>query len=207
MLMTTLRRDARPSGADAAPLPPDGQARGHGRQRRRRPVGVHRCRGGVPSRLASTRSLCRAVGDLAALHAAWALEIVLNLRYRFRAAILPLLQDAAGMHRGPRGRRGHRRGVRLGTGLAAWAWRRHRGDRAALGAIAGSAPAFLLLAVETISLHRVDAVMYAEAGPLVLLAWAWIGAAAIVIASALAASPERSRFPAGTRARAAGGDG
>ena len=30
---------------------------------------------------------------LAALHAAWALEIVLNLRYRFRAAILPLLQD------------------------------------------------------------------------------------------------------------------
>lgn len=145
---------------------------------------------------------------LAALHAAWALEIVLNLRYRFRAAILPLLQD-----RGWYASRTAWQGAAivaallLGTGLAAWAWRRHRGDRAALGAIAGSALAFLLLAVETISLHRVDAVMYAEAGPLVLLAWAWIGAGAIVIASALAASPERSRFPAGTRARAAGGDG
>ena len=77
----------------------------------------------------------------------------------------------------------------------------------ALGAITGTALALMLLVVETISLHRVDAVMYAQAGPLVLLAWAWVGAAAIVIASALASSPDRSRSPAGTRARAAGGDG
>ena len=95
----------------------------------------------------------------------------------------------------------------IGAALAAWVWRRHRDDGAALGAIAGTALALMLLVVETISLHRVDAVMYAEAGPLVLLAWAWIGAAAIVIASALASSPDRSRSPAGTRARAAGGDG
>ena len=65
----------------------------------------------------------------------------------------------------------------------------------------------MLLVVETISLHRVDALMYAQAGPLVLLAWACMGAAAIVIASALAASSDRSRSLAGTRARAAGGDG
>ena len=58
-----------------------------------------------------------------------------------------------------------------------------------------------------LSLHRVDAVMYAQAGPLLLLPWAWIGAAAIVIAAAWAASLEQSRSPAGTRARAAGGDG
>ena len=145
---------------------------------------------------------------LAALHAAWALEIVLNLRYRFRAAILPLLQD-----RGLYGSRTAWQGAAIvvalliGAALAAWAWRRHRGDGAALGAIAGTALALMLLVVETISLHRVDAVMYAEVGPLVLLAWAWIGAAAIVIASALRSSPDRSRSLAGTRARAAGGDG
>jgi len=147
-------------------------------------------------------------GTLAALHAAWALEILLNLRYRFRTAILPLLQE--------RGWYGSRTvwqteaivaALLIGTALAAWVARRHRDDGAALAAIAGTALALMLLVVETISLHRVDALMYAQAGPLVLLAWAWIGAAAIVIASALAASSDRSRSLAGTRARAAGGDG
>ena len=147
-------------------------------------------------------------GTLAALHAAWALEILLNLRYRFRTAILPLLQE--------RGWYGSRTvwqteaivaALLIGTALAAWVARRHRDDGAALGAIAGTALALMLLVVETISLHRVDALMYAQAGPLVLLAWAWIGAAAIVIASALAASSDRLRSLAGTRARAAGGDG
>jgi len=132
---------------------------------------------------------------------------VLNLRYRFRAALIPLLQE-----RGWYASRTAWQGaaivaaVLIGTGLTAWAWRRHRDDGAALGAIAGTALALLLLAVETISLHRVDAVMYAEAGPLVRLAWAWVGAAAIVIAAALAASLDRSRSPAGTRARVPGGD-
>jgi hypothetical protein len=147
-------------------------------------------------------------GVLAALHASWALEILLNLRYRFRAAILPLLQE-----RGWYASRTTWQGAAIvaalliGTALAASAWRRHRDDAAALGAIAGTALALMLLAVETISLHRVDAVMYAEAGPLVLLAWAWLGAAAIVIASALAAPLDRSRSAAGTRARAPGSDG
>ena len=145
---------------------------------------------------------------LAALHAVCAIEVVLNLRYRFRNAILPLMQE-----RGWYASRTTWQGAAIvaalliGTALAAWAWRRHRDDAAALGAIVGTALALMLLAIETISVHRFDAVMYAEAGPLVLLAWAWIGAATIVIAAALAASPDRSRFPTGTRARAAGGHG
>ena len=126
-----------------------------------------------------------------------ALEILLNLRYRFRAAIIPLLQDRGWYAIA------HARGrsasivvaLLVGTALAVWLWRRHRGDGAARGAIVGTALALLLLVVETISLHRVDALMYAEAGPLVRLAWAWVAAAAIVIASALAASPDRSRSP------------
>jgi hypothetical protein len=147
-------------------------------------------------------------GTLAAVHAAWALEIVLDLRYRFRAALIPMLQER-GWYASRTAWQSEAIVVALliGTALAAWAWRRHRDDGAALGAIAGTAMALLLLVVETISLHRVDAVMYAEAGPLKLLAWAWIGAAAIVIASAWRASADRSRSPAGTRARAAGGDG
>ncbi len=145
---------------------------------------------------------------LAALHALWAIEIVLNLRYRLRAALIPLLQD-----RGWYGSRTAWQGAAivaallLGAAVAAFALRRHRHDGPALGAIGGTALALILLAVETISLHRVDEVMYAQAGPLVVLAWLWIGAAAIVIASALAASSRRSRSPAGNGARAAGRDG
>ena len=147
-------------------------------------------------------------GALAALQAACALEILLNFRYRFRTAILPLLQEH-GWYASRTTWQGAAivAALIIATALVVWAWRRHRNDGAALGAIAGSALALMLLAVETISLHRVDAVMYVEAGPLVLLAWAWIGAAAIVIASALAASPDRSRSPAGTRARVPGRDG
>ena len=146
--------------------------------------------------------------SLGALHALCALEILLDLRYRLRAVLIPLLQD-----RGWYASRAAWQGAAIvaalliGTALAAWAGRRHRHDGAALGAIVGTAIALMLLVVETVSLHRIDAVMYAEAGPLVLLAWAWVGAAAIVIASALAASGDRSRSPAGTRARAAGSDG
>ena len=202
-----MRRDARRSGADAAPLPLTA----------RRAIDANAVAG--LSAFTAAAAACLRVSlrrgrsaalwaILAALHAAWAVEIVLNLRYRFRAGILPLFQDR-GLYAARTAWQAAAivAALLLGSALAAWAWRRHRDDGAALGAIAGTALALLLLVVETISLHRVDAVMYAEAGPLVLLAWAWIGAAAIVIASALAASPERSRFPAGTRARAAGGDG
>ncbi len=149
-------------------------------------------------------------GSLAALHALWALEILLNLRYRFRASVIPLLQD-----RGWYASRTAWQGAAIVAALlvvaaiAGFTLRRHRSDGAALGAIAGTGLALMLLAVETISLHRVDEVMYVKAGPLVVLAWLWIGAAAIVIACALAASRVRSRSDSGDRSRAtgAGGDG
>jgi hypothetical protein len=67
--------------------------------------------------------------------------------------------------------------------FAAW---RHRDDAAATLAIIGTAAGVSLFGSETISLHRIDAVMYAEAGPLVVLAWMWIATSAVVVAAALA---------------------
>lgn len=143
-------------------------------------------------------------GTLAVLHALWALEILLDLRHRFRAAAVLLLED--------RGWYASRAlwqsaavvaALLLGAALVGLALRPYRRDGPALGAIAGTALALTLLAVETISLHRVDAVMYAEAGPLIVLAWLWIGAAAIVTGSAWAASPPGWRVRAGHGARAA----
>lgn len=144
------------------------------------------------------------------LQALWALEILLDLRHRFRTAAILLLED--------RGWYASRTlwqstavvaALLLGGALVGLALRPHRRDGPALGAIAGTALALTLLAVEVISLHRVDAVMYAEAGPLIVLAWLWIGAATIVIASALAASPVRWRFRPdnGARAVSRGDDG
>ena len=159
---------------------------------------------GVSLRRGRSAALWR---TLALLHAACALEVAINLRYRFRNALIPLLQE-----RGWYASRTAWQGASIvaalliGTALAGWLWRRHRNEGAAHGAIAGTALALTVMVVETISLHRIDEVMYAHAGPLVAVAWAWLGAAAIVIASAWRSSDDLSRSPAGTRARALGGD-
>jgi hypothetical protein len=54
-----------------------------------------------------------------------------------------------------------------------------------VAAIVGTAVGVSLLGAETVSLHRIDAVMYAQAGPLVVLAWMWIAASTVVVAGAL----------------------
>lgn len=66
--------------------------------------------------------------------------------------------------------------------LAAW---RHGRDGAGMVAIVGTTLAVSLLVTETISLHRIDVLMYLPVGPWVALAWAWVAAAAAVAAAAI----------------------
>jgi hypothetical protein len=138
---------------------------------------------------------------LGALHGLCALEILLNLRYRGHDLVVPMLE-----RRGWYGARQGWQGAAVVVALvvaAALTWlaaRRQRGDGAAIGAVVGTSLAFSLFAVETISLHRIDAVMYVEAGPLLALAWMWLAASAIVTLSALAALAAQTAKAAGTRA-------
>jgi hypothetical protein len=160
--------------------------------------------GAACARVAMRGSRARALwSGLGVVHTLWAIEILLDLRYRWRGVLIPLLQ-ARGWYAS---RTGWQEGaivvaLMMGATLVFVAWRRHRHDAPVLGALAGTVLAVMLLAVETVSLHRIDALMYAEAGPLVVLAWLWIGSAAIVVASAWA-SHGRLPFRAGSGARAA----
>jgi hypothetical protein len=67
--------------------------------------------------------------------------------------------------------------------LAALRWR--SADADATRALAATAGAVSLFVVESISLHGIDAIMYASVGPVLAIALFWAAAAAIVTASAL----------------------
>ena len=124
--------------------------------------------------------------SLGALQLLCLLEVVLGLRYGLHETLNGLLRD-----RGWYASRGAWQAelllaalgvVATVVALACW---RHRGQRAAIVAIVGTAVAVSVLGTETISLHRIDAIMYASLGPLVGLAWMWIAASALVTAAAL----------------------
>jgi hypothetical protein len=124
---------------------------------------------------------------LAALQVACVVEVLLGTRYGLHEALNRVLQA-----RGWYASRGQWQAELLAATLAliagamlysAW---RHRDDAAATLAIVGTAMGVALFVAETISLHRIDAVMYAEVGPLVVLAWMWIATSAFVIVAALA---------------------
>lgn len=124
--------------------------------------------------------------SLGALQLVCVLEVLLGLRYGLHETFNGLLQD-----RGWYASRGAWQGELLlaalggvGTIVALACWR-HRDDAAAIVAVVGTALGVSVLGTETISLHRIDAIMYAPAGPLVALAWMWIAAAALVTAAAL----------------------
>ena len=114
------------------------------------------------------------------------LEVLLALRYELHDVAIGLLQE----HRWYASR-GQWQPALLGAALmplaalAAWAAWRHRADGARIAAIAGTALGVSLLGTETISLHRIDAVMYWQAGPFVVVVWLWLAAALVVIAAAL----------------------
>jgi hypothetical protein len=120
-------------------------------------------------------------------------EVLLGLRYRLHGAFDELLQQ-----RGWYASRGQWQGELLVAALVpvivlvAFACWRHRGDGAATVAIIATALGASLFATETVSLHRIDAIMYAPAGPVVALAWMWI-AVSVLVSAAAAAAIARSR--------------
>ena len=118
---------------------------------------------------------------LAAVQLALLAELLLGLRYRLHGSFNDLLQQ-----RGWYASRGEWQVELLVTALVfvialvAFACWRHRRDGAATAAIIGTALGAALFATETVSLHRIDAIMYAPAGPVVALAWMWIAVSALV---------------------------
>lgn len=113
-------------------------------------------------------------------------EVLLGLRYGLHASFNVLLQE----HGWYASRAQWQAGllvaaIALVAAAAAVACWRGRDEGAAPMAIVGTALGVSLLGAETVSLHRLDAIMYTPAGPLVVLAWMWITASAVVIAAAL----------------------
>jgi len=81
------------------------------------------------------------------------------------------------------------------AGMAGGVWwaaagMRRDGPAASLARTASLA-AVMLFVVESISLHAIDALMFAPLGPVLAIGWMWAAAAALVIAAALTASPAR----------------
>lgn len=116
------------------------------------------------------------------------LEVLLGLRYGLHNAFGRLLKD-----RGWYASRDQWQAellvgaVVLVAAAAACACWRHRHDGAAMLAIVGTALGVSVLGAETVSPHRLDAIMYTPAGPWVVLAWMWLAASAVVTVAALKA--------------------
>jgi hypothetical protein len=125
--------------------------------------------------------------SLAVVQMLCAVEVLFGFRYGLHD-----LANGALLERGWYGSRGDWQALLLGAGVAAIcalgllaAWQ-SRADRYAAVAIVGAALGVSVLLAETISLHRIDVVMYASLGPFVGLVWMWIAAASMVAAAALA---------------------
>lgn len=71
-------------------------------------------------------------------------------------------------------------------------WRRGAGGAARVAASIAIA-VLALFAIETVSLHAVDAIFYRPIGPVLMLGWVWAIAAAGICAAALQRSQRKSR--------------
>lgn len=118
---------------------------------------------------------------LAAVHALLLLDIALDLRHRLHDGVNALLR-AAGVY----DTRGGLQAVLLGAAFVALLWLAWRWRRAG-AAVAATALLVALFLVEAISWHESDRLLYAHAGPLLRIAWAWVALAAVVVVSALRA--------------------
>lgn len=116
---------------------------------------------------------------LAIVHAVLWLDILLNTRHLVHDAVNGLLRGAGAYE--------HRVWLQaallvLLAALAWWGWRRRQ--RAGMAA-AATALLLLLAVVEMVSWHESDRLLYAHVGPLLLIAYAWIACAAMVVWAAL----------------------
>lgn len=125
------------------------------------------------------RQHSRSWAALAAVHAALWLDILLNTRHRLHALVNAGL-SAAGLYE-----------VRvwmqaaLLVALAAMALVAWRARRRASMAMVVTALLIALVLVEAISWHESDRVLYSYLGPLLLIAYAWLACASLVVWSAL----------------------
>lgn len=127
---------------------------------------------------------------LAVVQAAFCLEIVFSTRHRMHDLIDAALRE----HDWYVGRTPWQLGmlalvVLVFAAGAPFAWRLARsGGRPAAVAMAASLAVFALLSVEAVSLHAIDAWMYARIGPLLAEVIGWLAASLVVTVAALVAA-------------------
>jgi hypothetical protein len=126
---------------------------------------------------------------LAVANAGFTAEIVLGLRHEVHGAVDALLQ-ANGWYAQ---REPLQQGLLVvallagGAGLVALL-RACRSQRAAAPAVLASGVVGALFALELISLHAIDALLYRRIGPLMLIALLWAACAAVVVRAGLRAA-------------------
>jgi hypothetical protein len=116
---------------------------------------------------------------LAAVHAALWLDILLNTRHRLHDMVNTGLR-ALGLYESRVWLQ-----AALLLALAVLALRVWRSRRRAGAAVMATLILIAPLLVEAISWHESDRVLYARLGPLLLVAYAWLACAAVVVWSAL----------------------
>lgn len=117
-------------------------------------------------------------GILAAIHALICAEVFLGIRYEIHDQVNAALQTV-----GAYGTRAFLQVLLLAAAvalLAAMAWRLRRTGAAVLG----TALICVVFIVETVSLHQIDGLLYAQPGPLKVIGYLWVALAVFVVLAA-----------------------
>jgi hypothetical protein len=118
---------------------------------------------------------------LAGVHALLWTEVLLGLRHELHDLVNAWLRSLdAYQARAPA------QALLVAMAVAVLAWLACRSRRNGVAVVATALLGVLFL-IETISLHQLDRVLYAQPGPLKLIAYAWIALAAAVVGAALRA--------------------
>ena len=138
---------------------------------------------------------------LCAACSVFVLEVAVGLRHRTHDLVDAVLQaEGSYASRGPVQIGLLTVALLLSAGTLLWLIRARATDANIKSAGVGCAAALWLFLIEAISLHGVDAVMYAHIGPVMLIGWAWAATALLVMGAALrAATVSRGSAPARRR--------